>query len=321
MSINTPGQILAIARTEFRFSLRRGAPVVVTALIGLLLGAGILLNTGNNLWMADANLEQFTPEQVERLAEAGITAQVYRSLARDEYADFTAQDTTGAWFFIYLGLLFLPVATAGAVPADRKFELAELLQSLPIDGTIYLAGKVLGTIGIVLFIACFPFLLLIGVLEGILFFVYGGGIPPALILFYLGLSFLDGLPVLIFAAAVGVLAGTGFRSRRAALLPGLVTGILAIAFWFSAFRSPEVPVDTYDLAAYHVFQGYQNIWQASWDKIAGPGSTVPVDLTLMGAEAPVVGVGQVILMYGIALVVLVGAFFLARQWLKWKENF
>ncbi len=41
--VNSLQQILAIARTEFRFSFRRSAPVVVTVLIGLLVSAGILV--------------------------------------------------------------------------------------------------------------------------------------------------------------------------------------------------------------------------------------------------------------------------------------
>lgn len=322
----TVRQILAIAKTEFRFGLRRGAPVVMTALIGLLLAAGILMNTGNNLSMADPGMGQFTPDQVVRLTERGITPGVYRSLARDQYADHTAQDTTGAWFSLYLALLLLPLAAAGTIPADRQFGVSELLRSLPLDGNVYLLGKIFGTLSLVLFIALFPFLLFLSVLEGILSLAYGGGIPLPLFLFFMELSLVDGLPVLVFASSMGVLAGIGSRSRRTAILPGLVTGILAISFWLWAFRSVALSpvsdlVDIFDLAAHSVFQGYQNIWQASWTRVVGMGNVPAFDLTLLGSDAPIVRMGQVAGMYALSLAILAGVYALARRWLLWKENF
>ena len=146
--MKTLQQIFSIARTEFRFGLRRGAPVVVTAVLGLILGAGILMNIGNNVQMADPYMEQYTPEQVAKLAQNGITADIYRSLSQGEFADLTAIDTTQTWFFLYLALLFLPVATAGTIPADRQFGVLELLRSMPLGGNIYLFGKILGVINI-----------------------------------------------------------------------------------------------------------------------------------------------------------------------------
>ena len=138
--MKTLQQIFAIARTEFRFGLRRGAPVVVTAVLGLILGAGILMNMGNNVQMADPHMEQYTPEQVDKLAKNGITAEVYRSLSQGEFADLTAIDTTQTWFFLYLALLFLPVATAGTLPADRQFDPALHDRTLA-DGLAVLAGE------------------------------------------------------------------------------------------------------------------------------------------------------------------------------------
>jgi ABC-type transport system involved in multi-copper enzyme maturation permease subunit len=320
--MKTLWQIFAIARNEFRFGLRRGAPVVVTAVIGLLLGAGILMSVGTNYQNVDPNMEQYTPEQFNQLAQNGITPEVYRYLTPGAFADLTAMDSTGAWFFMYLALLFLPIATAGMIPADRQYGVFELLRSTPLDGSTYLAGKVLGGIGIVVLIACFPFLLFLAVLEGIMLKFIGFGVPLDLITFYLKLSVLDGLPVLACGAALGVLAGVAFRTRRSAILPGILTGILAIFSWLSAFRFPASSPNGFDVAAYSVFQKYQSIWQALWDRISKPGAfSSSYEFSLVGIGEPAAGIGRVLVMYLVILAMLAGLFSLARLWLKWKENF
>ena len=319
--MKTLQQIFAIARTEFRFGLRRGAPVVVTAVLGLILGAGILMNMGNNVHMADPHMEQYTQEQVDKLAQNGITAEVYRSLSQGEFADLTAIDTTQTWFSLYLALLFLPVATAGTLPADRQFGVLELLRSMPLGGNIYLAGKILGVIGTVVFIACFPLLLFLAVLEGTMLKFIGYGVPLDLLTFYLKLSALDSLPVLACGAALGVLAGVAFRTRRRAILPGIVTGSLGLFFWLSAFRFPVSSPNNFDLAAFHVFQKYQSLWQTLWVKILRPDSLLSYDFSLVGTATPMAGIARVLVMYLVILAVLAGLFGLARLWLKWKENF
>jgi hypothetical protein len=319
--MKTLWQIFAIARTEFRFGLRRGAPVVVTAVIGLILGAGILMNTGNNVLMADPHMEQFTPEQVDTLAKNGITAEVYRSLSQGAYADLTAIDTTQTWVLMYLALLFLPIATAGTIPVDRQFGVFELLRSTPLDGGIYLAGKVLGVIGIVVFIACFPVLLFLAVLEGIMLKFIGFGVPLDLITFYLKLSVLDSIPILASGAALGVLAGVTFRTRRRAILPGSIAGILGIYFWLSAFRFPVISQNIFDVAAYYVFQTYQSIWQTLHIRILNWASFSSYRFSLVGNDAPTLGIDHILVMYLVILAVLAGLFGLARLWLKWKENF
>jgi ABC-type transport system involved in multi-copper enzyme maturation permease subunit len=312
-------QILAIARTEFRFGLRRGAPVVVTAAWGLILGAALMLDMTLNLPNYDPGLDQFSPEQAERFAQQGITAEVFRSLTRDQFADQAAGSATNAWFFAFLGLLFLPAAAIGAIPADRQFGAWELLRSTPLQGGTYLAGKILGLCAIVTFIGSFPLLLFFAVLEGLLLAHFQAGIPPALLWFYLKLALMDGLPILWFATALGALAGVAFRSRRAAILPGFAAGMLSLYFWTTAFKPPPVSYSQFDLAAYHVFQGYRSIGQATWARLA---PDMPLfDNSLLGADAPVVGTFRVLGMYLVVLGVLAGIAGLARLWLKWREDF
>jgi len=225
--MKTLRQIFAIARVEFRFGLRRGAPVVVTAAIGLLVGAGFLISPIINLSNVITPPDDYTPQQWQRLAQIGITPAIVRFLDRDVLADMTAGGASQSWFPVYLGLLFLPLATAGVIPADRKFGTLELLRSLPIDGKRYLAGKLLGTLAIVALVACFPLLLFLALLEGILLSHTGFGIPLALIGFFLKLSVLDSLPVMLFGATLGVTVGIAARSRRAAILPGFAAVDLA----------------------------------------------------------------------------------------------
>jgi hypothetical protein len=221
-------------------------------------------------------------------------------------------DTFGAWFSIYLALLFLPIATAGTVPADRQYGVFELLRSMPLDGRTYLAGKVLGGIGIVFFIACFPFLLLLAILEGIMLHFIGLGLPFELIAFYLKLTFMDSLPVLAGGAVLGVVAGVAFRSRRTALLPGLVAGILGILSWLLVFRSPPAAKVSHDILAYHVFQGYQSLGQAALARIYGPRVFQSFHFSLVGADAPPVGMASLVITYVAMLAVGAGLFGLAR---------
>ena len=136
-------QILAIARTEFRFAFRRGAPVAVTALIGLIVSAGILLEPLSNLSQTPKNLNM-TPEQVARLATIGLTPGEWAVFVQNMMADMFVASTVMAWLLIFTALLFLPMATSGSIPADRKFGVSEILRSMPITGSTYLAGKVLG---------------------------------------------------------------------------------------------------------------------------------------------------------------------------------
>jgi len=317
--MKTLWQIFAIARTEFRFGLRRGAPVVVTALIGLIVGWAILLTPIDNL-PNSSRYDEFSPEQVDRMLEMGITETVYQSMNRDTITDMAASSTVDGWFLMFLALLLLPIATAGIIPADRQFGMLELLRSTPITATTYLAGKILGTLGIVFFIAIFPLLIFFIVLEGILLNTYQAGVPLYLISFYIKLSIMDGIPLLACGAIIGILSGVTLRTRRAALFPGLLAGMACFYGWIKLFQTPGLFVNTLDKAAVYVFQGYQSISQASWDKILGP-QVPPFEMSLLGADAPVIGIGQVLLMYAVILVILAGLTALARLWLHKKENF
>jgi ABC-type transport system involved in multi-copper enzyme maturation permease subunit len=316
--MRTIWQIFAIARTEFRFGLRRGAPVVVTALIGLILGAALLLDPIANLQFYNPSLDQFPPEKKQAFIQAGVTEAVFHSLERDGFADLTAGSAQFSWFFIFLALIFLPVAAIGAIPADHSFGVWELFRSLPIKGNTYLVGKILGLSVTVAFIGIFPLALFFALLEGILLAHFQVGIPWGLLKFYLELALLDGIPILFFSVAVGALAGVVFRSRRAAILPGFALGLVSLLFWKAAFKAPPVTFYQFDLAAYYVFQGYHSLLAAAWARIRSdfPALSNP----LLGAGAPFVGIIQVLLMYLAILVVLAGVFSLAGLWLKWKEG-
>ena len=318
--MKTLRQIFAIARTEFRFGLRRGAPVVVTAMIGLIVGAGILLTPLINLNGLYPDFSNLTTEQIGRLAERGITVDSFRLPVRDSLADSIALFTPPGWELMLLALLFLPVATSMTIPADRTFGVQELLRSTPISGTTYLAGKILGVLGIVLFIGLFPLLLFFSVIEIALLKVTHYGLPFYLVKFFIKLTFMDGLPLFVFGSVVGVLTGVAFRTRRGAIFPGFVIGILSLFFWIVVFKTPPALYAITDAAAYSVFQGYTDVAPLTYAKVFG-GDPIFFSHGLLGEGAPIMGIGPVVTLYLVILGLLLLLASLARLWLHWKENF
>ncbi len=312
-------QILAIARTEFRFGLRRGAPVVVTVFVGLMVAAGILVNPFLNLdgWApADRNP---SPQTLEMLAGQGVTVEEYTNLSRNLLADMTIVLTPSAWFLLLLAPLFLPVATALAVPGDRQFGMLELLRSSPITGAVYLAGKMLGVLWTVFLFALIPFSLFLAVYEIVTLAFIGTGMPLFMVDFYARFALMDALPMFVWGAVIGVLVGIPLHSRRAAILPGFGVGFLSLLLWVWAFRAPAMPFAVTDLAAYYVFQGYRSIAQSTIAKLYGIAN--PPSTGMLAEGAPVIGFGRVLVMYLIILAILAGLSILARLWLRWRENY
>lgn len=309
-------QIFAVARTEFRFGLRRGGPVVTTILIGLVFGAAILLNPLANLSMAKDDLNHILQNTtvIEKWTAKGYTVDIFRQQAVGMMAEATVFLVSPAWFTLLLtSFLLLPAATATSLPADRSFGVAELLHSTPISGGSYLAGKILGVGLTVALIGLIPLGLFFGVLEWAFLYTFRVGIPMDVVGFFLKFALLDGLPILGWGLTIGILAGSVFRSRAAAVFPGLVAGILSIFFWLAALSVPSVQLDA---AAYFLVQNYHSAALDIVDKAIG--STPP---PLFGVDAPIIGIGRVIMMYLVIAVTLFILAGLARLWLKWKENF
>jgi len=314
--MKTLWQIFAVARTEFRFGLRRGGPVVTTILIGLVFGAAILLNPLANLSMAKDDLNQFLQNTtvIEKWTAKGYTMDIFRQQAVGMMAETTVFMVYPAWFTLLLtSFLLLPAATAASLPADRSFGVAELLHSTPISGGSYLAGKILGVGLTVALIGLLPLGLFFGVLEWAFLDAFQVWVPMDVVVFFLKFTILDALPILGWGLTIGILAGGVFRSRLAAVFPGLVAGFLSIFFWLAALSVPSMQLDA---AAYYLLQNYHSAALNLIDKATG--STPP---PLFGAEAPIIGIGRVIVMYLIIAVTLFILAGLTRLWLKWKENF
>jgi hypothetical protein len=314
--METIRQILAIARTEFRFGFRRGAPVVVTALIGLIVGAGVLVSPLANLsqWAANSVL---TPEKVETLASYGLTPDEWALFIRAFMSDVFVFSTLMAWLLIFLALLLLPMATSASIPADRKFGVSELLRTTPITGLTYLAGKILGMLATVLLTAGVMLGLFFAVTEIILFSTVHYGLSAGASWFLIKIAVLDGLPLLVWGTAVGVLIGIFFRTRRAAIFPGILAGIASLIGWAAAFRAPaQGLIGVTDLAYFYVLQNYHSPAQALQFQMTGQ------DANMFNiAGAPIVGIGQLALMYLAVIAALAILAALARLWLQWKENF
>jgi hypothetical protein len=310
-------QVLAIARTEFRFGLRRGAPVVVTALVGLLIGAGILIGPLANLseWTANFAL---TPESIQRWTSFGFTLEQHAPFIRDALGDMFVASTLLAWLLVLLALLLLPIASSGSIPADRRFGVSELLRSTPIRGSDYLAGKLLGMLATVFLVSAIMLGLFFTVTDIILFTNFHFGLSAVAGLFFLKLSLLDGLPILIFGTTIGVLVGVFFRTRMAAIFPGFLVGLASLVSWACVFRAPVQGsfIGMTDLVYYYLVQNYHSFALTLESRMGGGG----VDYFGI-TGAPVVGIGQLALMYLAVVAFLAVLFTLARLWLQWKENF
>jgi len=315
--VKTIWQIYAIARTEFRFGLRRSAPVAVTALIGLLISAGIVVGpfTSLSTWAANSIM---TPGKIEKLASFGLSVNEWTQFLRDAFSDMFVGSTMLAWFGIFLALLLLPIATSASIPADRQFGVSELLRTTPITGFDYLAGKILGVLATVLLVGTLMLALFFAVTEIVLFSTLRYGLSPSASLFFIKLSFMDGLPMLVWGTAVGTLVGVFFRTRRAAIFPGMLAGGASLVGWAYAFRAPTYGIfkGMTDLAHYYLVQNYHSSAMALESRLGGQ------DVNMFNiAGASHVGIGQLALMYLVVIVSLAILVTLARLWLQWKENF
>jgi hypothetical protein len=313
----TVRQILVIAQTEFRFAFRRGAPVAVTVIFGLIICAGIAVAPFASLseWAANSII---TPEKIEKLASFGLTVNEWSQFLRDALGDMFVGATMLAWFAIFLALLLLPIVSAAAIPADRQFGVAELLRTTPITGYSYLAGKILGILASVLLVSAFMLALFFAVTEIVLFSTLHYGLSPTASLFLMKLALLDGLPILVWGTDIGVLVGVFFRTRRAAIFPGILAGGVSLASWVFTFRAPThggVGGMT-DLVHYYLVQNYHSSAIALETRLGGQDATM---FNLSGAAH--VGIGQLVLMYMVVIAALVILVTLARLWFQWKENF
>ncbi|HVM72459.1 MAG TPA: hypothetical protein VMT91_11925 [Anaerolineales bacterium] len=312
-------QILSIARTEFRFGLRRGAPVITTFLIGLAFGAAILLDPLANLPTSRDDMQRLLqdPVKVERLKAKGLTVDFFRQTYAASAAEITVLSVPMAWPILLIStFLLLPAAAASSLPADRKFGVAELLHSLPLHGGVYLAGKILGfclTVGLV---ALIPLGLFFGVLAGAFWNALQTGIPADLVWFFVKFALLDAGPMFTGAVMVGILAGTPFRTRRAAIFPGLAAGLLGLYFWLAVLKAPPLAYTQLDLNAYYLIQNYHSI---TLERLARASGNAPYPL--LGASAPRLGVGPMIGMNILLVLGLSSLAALSRLWLKWKEDF
>jgi hypothetical protein len=313
--MKTLWQIFAIARTEFRFSFRRSAPVVTTVLVGLLVGFGLLGPFIGQLPFSPYLSINMTPEQALSWTGNGFTIEEHALFVRGAAGDMLVGGTVLAWYVMLLALLLLPVATISAIPADRIFGLSELLRTTPITGARYLAGKVLGTLMAVLLVAALMLALFFAVTEIILFSYLHCGLSWSAGLHFIEMSILDGLPLLVWGTMIGILTGVLFRTRRMALFPGLIAGVLSIFFWLTAFRMPlTTGLLVTDKIEYYLLQNYRSAATALESRLLGQ------EVNLFGITTRI-GFGQIVLMYVIILAALGIVSILARLWLKWKENF
>ena len=249
-------QLAAIVHTELRFGLRRGWPVIGTAVVVLVTSAG-------TLYLAYVN-----------------TQDAPRSLVAQESASSLAMVWMG---FPALALGVLPIVSAPAVPSDRQLGVSELLRT-------YLAGKVLGTATAVLMTGAFGLVAHLSV-HLIVVGPFGVGL-------YLELALWGGVPLLLWASAIGVLAACGAQTRRAAVLVGVLIGLACLL----ARGIGIDPASDWVLSRY----GLWTHWPGTPIDIAGRTGTSSWQATWS-------------LLLSLTELLAIGT--LARLWLWWKENF
>lgn len=186
-------QIFAIARNEFRFGLRRGFPV-----LGMILVCG--MTSLMVFWQILSGVETSYPDTI-RLS----------SLAR-------------AWPVVTLLVpLILPLVSIISIPSDQEYKVGSWLFSLPLDGSIYLVGKIVGLLAVVL--ATW------GISLSIHMLVYRIWIGPFDLRMDLELVLLGELPLVVWATALGFLMGAWIRSRKNAILVGVMAGFGSLYAW------------------------------------------------------------------------------------------
>ena len=194
-------KVFAVAVIEFRFGFRRGGPVVALSVISLVI-------IGSFFFFADFNSrdlpEIYSPEIGARALEMTWPG------------------------FISLSLIVLPLISSSTIPVDRQYRVLELLTSYPINGWIYLTGKILGTWAVLLFVGLLALLLHFG-LHLVL-------VGPMQLDLYLKLTLFAGIPVILWASALGIFTGAFLSSRRNAIVFGFLIGLLSVFPTTQAFR-------------------------------------------------------------------------------------
>lgn len=120
-------QLWGMVRYEFKMHWRRRALKVVILALAVLIGVMVLLQ----------NTDEIKETVIDPAVENG-------TLTRPELNTYFA--IFSSWFVSAATIGFiLPVALADTIPLDKQMHTHELLDSLPLPRSIYLAGKVLGS--------------------------------------------------------------------------------------------------------------------------------------------------------------------------------
>jgi ABC-type transport system involved in multi-copper enzyme maturation permease subunit len=202
-------QLWAIVRYEVLMAWRRRS----LPILWLLLLVGVV---GFSLLIESVNREQpVLQEGLEQtVADANANAPEWA-----QGIDMAESARTVSLINVLIaGLVFYTVGvtlmSGETIPLDRQFKVSELLETLPISRTVYLAGKVLGAwagllvgTAVVGVIAALAIRLIIGTYDVRVFAALWVGMM---------------VPASLVAAAVSVLLASFVGSRRSAVMIGLI---------------------------------------------------------------------------------------------------
>jgi len=179
-----------------------------------------------------------------------------------------------------------------------------LIRSLPLTGGIYLLGKMLGTVAAVLFTGAVMLALFLG--------VHLAFIGPVNGPLYLEVVLFSGLPLLVWAPALGVIVGTVVNKRVSSVFIGLLAGLTGLLpwGWFAPPPAEAAAIMGPTLAWINRYVSHPPITEWIWARYGWKDPWWP--------PAPD---GTVGLTVAVAFLLLMAGALLARGWLVRRDNF
>lgn len=289
-------QMTAIAWAEARMHWRRGMIVfAIVMFIALLLAAVALSAMGR---ITEATL-------VEK--GLGLTPTMERAMA-------TVSVMYGTWPVAALLLIVAaPVLVADAVPHDRQVGVRELLDSLPLGRTTYLAGKLLGV-----------WASLVAVLAGVVllsgaaaWLVHG----PYDVVAYLVIWLAGLLPLALYTAGMGALLAAGQQTRRRATSVGIGFAVFCVVMLVTTTGTTEDIVSLARPTHLIVLQLEQtDRLTADMARTLPEGESdadIAGDMRLLGLET---SPAQVPLTAAVGMLQIGLVWLIVWGWMHWKEN-
>lgn len=250
------GQLLPIAGCEIRLQLRRGGPWIAPLVIQLTVLAFVLYLSWSNV----------NPNRQYLLGAEDISSYVSKSLI----------DLLPMAILLYSSIL--PITLADTIPAERRSNTLESLHAVVLSPGVYLAGKVLGAVGVQA-----TMLLLATILQVLLAIIFVGGVST--VFFVETISFVW-FPLLAYATSMSVLLTSTISSRRWAWAVAVVFALVTCVSAFSTIpRSPSANVLILDWLFPARSPAFRFLQTCSFTALKQQSCVIPLPIALSGFAA------------------------------------